>query len=264
MAEYLLDLSDAERTRYRLMAANARRIESQRWEQAGIVEGAMVADVGCGPGAMLAALARTVGPSGRADGIDNDPRAIEFARDEVAAMPQASAAKGEASASGLDEGVYDVAVCRHVLAHNSDLEQSITDHLAALVRPGGAVYLVDFHWPAMSIWPPQPDLEQLAERYVALHARNGNDLCVGMRLGSLLARAGLAVEHFACEAPVFQIPAGTRPPSWAARDQLIRAGLASEAEVDKWGEQLAQLDEAAERPWYFPATFIAIGRKPAA
>jgi hypothetical protein len=52
-----------------------------------------------------------------------------------------------------------------------------------------------------------PDLEDLNERYRELHRARGNDLTVG-------------VERYACRAPVFRVPPGVRPPSWAARAEL--------------------------------------------
>ena len=70
---YALRLSDDELGRYRMMAARARAEEGDLWTAAGIVPGARVADVGCGPGAMLVTLAELVGPTGRVIGVDADP-----------------------------------------------------------------------------------------------------------------------------------------------------------------------------------------------
>ncbi|MGH3755620.1 MAG: hypothetical protein ACRDRP_23590 [Pseudonocardiaceae bacterium] len=52
---YALQLSEAERARYRFMAESARTEERAQWTAAGIEPGAQVADIGCGPGALLAA-----------------------------------------------------------------------------------------------------------------------------------------------------------------------------------------------------------------
>ena len=73
---YALRLSDDELGRYRMMAARARAEEGDLWTQAGIVPGARVADVGCGPGAMLVTLAEVVGPTGHVIGVDADPAAV--------------------------------------------------------------------------------------------------------------------------------------------------------------------------------------------
>ena len=77
---YALRLSDDELGRYRMMAARARAEEGDLWALAGIVPGARVADVGCGPGAMLVTLAEVVGSTGQVVGVDADPAAVAAAR----------------------------------------------------------------------------------------------------------------------------------------------------------------------------------------
>ncbi|HVE96043.1 MAG TPA: methionine biosynthesis protein MetW [Pseudonocardiaceae bacterium] len=69
---YPLQLTQAEQELYRLMAEAARAEERAQWTAAGIVPGARVADIGCGPGAVLRLLAEEVGNGGRADGVDLD------------------------------------------------------------------------------------------------------------------------------------------------------------------------------------------------
>ncbi len=56
MTAYTLAVSDIEVQRYRLMAEQARRQEAEAWELAGIVPGAVVADVGCGPAAVTVSI----------------------------------------------------------------------------------------------------------------------------------------------------------------------------------------------------------------
>ena len=70
---YALRLSDAELDRYTEMARHARLQELDLWTEAGVVPGARVADIGCGPAAVLAELAAIVGPTGVAVGVE--PRA---------------------------------------------------------------------------------------------------------------------------------------------------------------------------------------------
>ncbi|HKY66432.1 MAG TPA: hypothetical protein VJM49_08690, partial [Acidimicrobiales bacterium] len=179
----------------------------------------------------------------------------------VAGMPQASARVGHAAATGLPEAAFDVAMCRHVLAHNGGSEAAIVRHLSGLVRPGGAVYLVDVDLTGLRLVPdhPAPDLD---DRYRELLARRGSDLLVGLRLGALLDDAGLVVEAYRCSAPVIRLPAGIRPPSWAACDALVEAGLADPDDVARWDAAFTASDAADERPWLFAPVFLAVGRRP--
>jgi SAM-dependent methyltransferase len=174
---YVLALDNVEVERYRLMAARARSAEADLWQQAGIVPGAVVADVGCGPGAMLPALADAVAPGGRVTGVDADPGAIAAARALVAAMDLADVTvqEGQADQTGLAAGSCDVVMVRHVLAHNGGREDAIVAHLATLLRPGGCLYLVDADGTAMRMLPDDPDLADLSQRYLAFHTARGND-----------------------------------------------------------------------------------------
>jgi tRNA A58 N-methylase Trm61 len=117
---YALRLSEAELARYRSNAERARTEEADLWRTAGIVEGARVVDLGCGPGAVPVVMAERVGPAGDVTGIDSDLEAVAAAREAIVAAGVGSATVrvGEAVASDLDPGSMDVAVLRLVLAHN--------------------------------------------------------------------------------------------------------------------------------------------------
>ncbi len=62
--------------RYRMMARGAEENEAAKWSLAGIREGARVADIGCGPGAVFRLLAEHVGTKRSVIGVDADPAAV--------------------------------------------------------------------------------------------------------------------------------------------------------------------------------------------
>jgi SAM-dependent methyltransferase len=258
--DYALELTEGELARYRMMAENAASDEAAWWASAGIVPGATVADVGCGPGATLAVLAATVGEQGHAAGVDADPGAIEYAKAAIADMPQATATVGDATASGLPTGEFDVVMCRHVLAHNGGREQAIVDHLASLARPGGSVYLLDVDLRAFKLWPPDLD-DDMSDRYADFHAGRGNDPSIGLRLGSLLEAAGLTIERYNQVGRMLRPPVGLRPPSWVAREAMVAEGHATAADLARWEAMLTRIDNAEPRPWMAIPSFVAVGRK---
>jgi len=265
MSTYTLRLSEVELGRYRMMAEAARLTEADLWAGAGIVPGARVADVGCGPGAALAVMGRVVGPDGRVSGVDGDPEAVSHARAAIDAegLGNADVRVGTADATGLEPGTFDVAVMRHVLAHNGGAEQRIVDHLATLIRPGGAVYLVDVDLTGLRIRPTNPTIEEMASTYVEFHRRLGNDPQVGVALAGMILAAGLAVETYRGWYTIMEAPPGVRPPSWAARDAMVAQGVATADDVARWGAVLDAVDAAMPRPRIFAPTFVAIGRRPA-
>ena len=264
MVEYTLALSDGEVGRYRMLAARACEDESADWARVGVVPGAIVADVGCGPAAVSVVLAEVVGPEGRVIAVERDPHALAQARVliEQAGASNVELRTGDAADTGVDAASVDVAMLRHVLAHNGGREQAIVDHLAGLVRPGGCVYLVDVEMTAARSLGMDPDLVDLRERYIEFHRRLGNDPSVGLRLGQLLSRAGLEVIEHGGRWGVVAPPPGMRPPAWAARDAMVRAGVASEADVARWQAAFERIDASADRPTLFLPIFTAAGRRP--
>jgi SAM-dependent methyltransferase len=216
---YVLELAEREVERYRLLAEQARADEADLWELAGIGAGARVADVGCGPGAMLPALSSAVGPQGRVHAVDGDPAAVAAARALVAAagLGNVSVTEARADRTGLEAGSLDAVMLRHVLAHNGGAEDAIVAHLATLVRPGGCLYLVDADGTAIRTLPEHADLTDLNERYGAFRTARGDDNRAGLRLADRLVRAGLEVLELRGRHVIGQPPAAVRPPSWAAR-----------------------------------------------
>src|SRR4029450_11855834 len=152
---------------------------------------------------------------------------------------------------------------RHVLAHNGGREDAIVAHLAALLRPGGCLFLVvadgpatptapeepplaallrpggclflvDADGTAIRTVPEDPDLADLAQRYVQLHVDRGNDVQAGLWLGERLVRAGLELVDYRGSYVIRPLPPGMRPPSWAAREAMVAAGLAKKEELAPW------------------------------
>lgn len=261
---YALRLSADEIERYRTMARRARAQEADLWERAGLRPGARVVDVGCGPGAMLLALAGCVGAGGAVAGVDADPEAVATARSLLrdAGVPAVAVHHARAEATGLPEGAFDVAVMRHVLAHNGGAEQRLVAHLAGLIRPGGHVYLLDVDAAAMSTTPTLPAIDDLAERYRRWHADRGNDLRVGRRLAALARGAGLEVEEFRGWFDIATIPPGVRGPAWAARDALVASGLADADDLERWAAAHEEMDGWAARPEVMIAVFAVVARRP--
>jgi hypothetical protein len=150
---------------------------------------------------------------------------------------------------------------RHVLAHNGGSEDHIVAHVTSLLRPGGAIYLVDADGTAMRTLPEDAALEDLHQRYLAFHAARGNDVRAGLRLAERLARAGLEVVAFQGRYVIEPAPVGMRSPPWAARAAMVAARLATEDDVARWRRAFERLDAAPTRPTLFAPIFLAIGRR---
>jgi SAM-dependent methyltransferase len=260
---YALQLSEAELQRYAMMAELARASEADLWETAGFTSGASVADVGCGPGALFPAVVAAVGERGSVVGVDGNPDTVRQAQAVVSASgwSNVTVQVGQAEATGVEPGTLDTVMMRHVLAHNGPTEQAIVNHLATLVKPGGCVYLVDIDGPAFRLRPTDPDLEDLNDAYGRFHAAKGNDLQTGLRLDDLLSAAGLDVVAYRGWYNIVNPQGGVRPPSWAARDAMVAAGIATDEDVARWGAALDRM--LPQSPTVFAPLFGAVGSRPA-
>jgi SAM-dependent methyltransferase len=259
---YSLKLGAAEIARYRFMAARARESEGDLWERVGVVAGARVADVGCGPGSVLELLAEIVGAEGHVSGVDGDPQAVAAAETVVDGAENVDLRVGRADATGLEPGTFDVVMLRHVLAHNGGVEQEIVDHLASLVRPSGCVYLVDVDISLLRISPMPDDLGDFFERYVEFHRGRGNDPHVGLRLGDYVKAAGLEQIELRGRFDITPLPVGLRPPPLAAAEEMLAQHVVGVDDIRRWNAAFEQMDGESERPTLFNPTFIAVGRRP--
>jgi precorrin-6B methylase 2 len=264
MTDYALRLSEAEIARYQVMAGLARSREADVWALAGIVTGARVADVGCGPGALLPALSDLVGPTGSVEAVDGDEDAVAAATALVATsgLTNVSVRRGRAEETGLEPDSFDTVMVRHVLAHNGSTAQAIVRHLAALARPGGCVFLVDVDMTAMRTRPETASIREMRERYAEFQVARGGAIQVGLHLDELLTGAGLEVLSYTGVADVLELPPGVRGPVWAAREQMIADGIVSAEDVERWGADFDALEAGGARPTVFSPRFLAVGRRP--
>jgi SAM-dependent methyltransferase len=263
---YTLAFSASELRRYQTMAVDAVRQEHEAWRAAGIVPGARVADIGCGPGTIVVELARLVSPGGSVDGVERDPVVQAAAAQVMAAagVTNARIVTGEADASGLEPGAYDAVMMRFVLLHNGPRIPAIMAHLVTLLRPGGHLYLVDTDMLSRHVVPRDPDLCDLVGRWWQVMRRAGCDLQIGPKLGQVILDAGLELVSFNAGFFVHQGEDLRTDliPDLAVREAVLQAGLGTEADRQRWLEagQRWRADPAPK--FIFNPLYRAVGRRP--
>jgi SAM-dependent methyltransferase len=173
--------------------------------------------------------------------------------------------QGRADATGLEAGSLDVVMLRHVLAHNGGAEDAIVAHLAALLRPGGCLYLVDADGTAIRVIPEaeHPGLVELQDRYLAFRAASGDDNAAGLRLTERLVRAGMELVEFRGRYVIREVSPRLRSPAWAAREAMVAAGMATAEDLRRWDRAFDATEAAQRPPTFFAPVFTAIGRRPA-
>jgi SAM-dependent methyltransferase len=263
--EYALQFSDTERQRFRAMAEGARTEEAELWTAAGVVPGARVADIGCGPGAVLVELARIVGKDGEAIGVEPNPDARAAAAHELATagIHSARVVDGTGTQTGLPEGSFDTVMVRHVLFHVGLAAAEVVHHCAALLRPGGHLYLVDTDMNAARVDPAgaNPDVVDLMARHIEFQRGRGCAVGIGPKLGSLLLEAGLTIVQRTAR---YNLASGDRVasggPFGAGIAAMIAAGAATAEDEERWRAGLRRLSRTPEAT-VFMTLFVGVGRR---
>ena len=139
------------------------------FEQAGIMPGMKVLDVGSGAGDVALLLAELVGPTGSIVGVDVYPTVLETARVRLysAGFEHATFLTGDIREVALDDD-FDAVVGRNVLMYVADPAEVLricTRH----IRPGGVIVFQEVEWSIterVAGMPAVPRLVQQAAGWV--------------------------------------------------------------------------------------------------
>jgi SAM-dependent methyltransferase len=191
-------------------------------------------DVGCGIGAVTLKLARWVGSTGQAVGIDMDERCLELARQEAIRHGLSPIFRAEGVHDLRDEAICDLVYSRFLLTHLPEPGRAI-ERLVRAVRPGGLLVVEDIEFAAHFCYLPCPAFIRYVDLYQRAVTRKGGDPNIGPRLVSLLMDGGLQRVGVEVVQPTFRGGPGKRIAQVTMehiREAVVAAGLASEGEVD--------------------------------
>lgn len=231
-------------------------------EACGLAAGWRCWEVGAGGGALVRRIADRVGPTGRVLATDID---VSRAREAEAANVEV---REHDVASGPPAGEsFDLVHARLVLVHVPERGRALANMVAAL-KPGGWLVVEDAD-PALQplscideSGPEQELANRIRSGFRTLLAGRGADLSFGRKLPRMFREAGL--EELSAEAyfPIVRPECATLEVATIemVRDDLVRHGIVSEAEIDRHLDNVRRgiLDLAQ------PPMISVRGRKPLA
>ncbi len=173
-----------------LQAANpaVRRLRTWARDELAPRDGETAVDVGAGTGEEVQALASSVGPTGRAVGVEPHAGLREEAQ-RRAAGTSATYVDGDARALPFEDGSVDVLRCERVWQHLTEAQEA-ADEVARVLAPGGRAAVLDTDWSTMVGRVGDPEVQRRLNE--SSWRRMANPFA-GRHLRTQLQRAGLAV-----------------------------------------------------------------------
>jgi SAM-dependent methyltransferase len=236
------------RERLRLVARVMAPSTTELLDRVGIAQDADCLDVGCGGGDVTLELARRA-RAGRVVGIDLDEAKLEIARAEAREAGADNIDYRCQDLRDLDLGsAYDVVHARFVLSHLVD-PQAAVNGLVRVLRPGGALIVVDIEKAATLCEPPHRSFERYIELYTLTARARGVDPDIGRRLPGLLAAASCRPVRVNVVQPVGRQPKGyegdvklTAPVTLESiADAILALDVAERSELDSLVDDLYRL-----------------------
>ena len=221
-----------------------------------IEPGSTVLDLGCGPGADLAAFAAAVGAGGRVVGVDLDNTAVAEASAVVVAQPEVAVVVADVQRLPVVDASVDRVHADRVVQH---VEQPsvVVREAARVLRPGGVVAFAEPDWDTLVVDHPDAAVPVAYRRFITDRVvRNAR---VGRQLPRLCEEQGLAVTD------VVPVTAVHRDVHEADRvlgfrrvtARAVEAGYLSPAVAEEW------LHHLVTEPFLASLTlFVTVATKP--
>lgn len=262
---YTLGATDAELRRLVALASHEEDRVIDACRRAGVAEGSVMADFGCGPLGALAALARVGGRRGTVIGVDASAQALEKARVLLGDTPNVRLIHGDVAEVELP--LLDAAYSRLMLLHQPDPARVLA-RVASVLRPGGVFIAHEAsdqikHAPASD--PHAPAMTRVWELVIGAARSRGATTDFGRRGRAYLESAGFVVEHTRAYAVHYPRDIGFEIPRVALaslRPVIEEHGLASAGEVAQLDAELHEMQTREDVQWVSsPLMFEWIARK---
>ncbi len=150
-----------------------------------------VLDVGCGPGAITAGIAKIVGAEGLVVGVDRDQDALERARREYADVANLSFHTGDVLSLEFDRR-FDIVTAARTLQWTDNPALAVAQMMKA-AKPGGRVIVLDYNH-ENNAWLPDPPAEfrSFYAAFLKWRGSNGWNNRMAECLPDLFRAAGLS------------------------------------------------------------------------
>ncbi|MGI8687343.1 MAG: methyltransferase domain-containing protein [Thermomicrobiales bacterium] len=237
-----------------------REIKQRSYTLLDLHPGDHVCDIGCGPGDDVLALARLVGPGGRAVGMDASETMIgEAERRAVAAGIAADFVRMDAQRLDLPDALFDGVRAERLLQHVPNPDAALAE-IVRVAKPGARIVVWEADLDLFVIDAPDYATSRAMQRFICDGFRNGG---IGHELYRRFKDLGLTdvqatpLAHELTDLALVESAFDLR----ASTQRATAAGVIAPQRATDW---LASLAAARDAGRFFCAVggFLASGRKP--
>jgi class 3 adenylate cyclase/ubiquinone/menaquinone biosynthesis C-methylase UbiE len=217
--------------------------------------GDKICDIGSGSGTELIRLARIIGPTGRAVGVDaSQVMCDEAQRRAIEAGIDIEVRCADGRDTGLPEGEFDGVRIERVIQHVGDVAGFLREALR-IVRPGGRIVIADSDWSSLMIHPGD---RALVNRLKTLMQERMADPSAGRTLHGAMLDAGLVdvssrIHNIAADA-------GIAASMSLLMDRRVAEGVGTQSEMEAFTADHAKAMERGDGV-YALSMFVASGRR---
>lgn len=246
-----------------------RRAEGEAWFLLPHLKAGMrLLDVGCGPGTIIAGLAKAVAP-GEAIGIDLSEEVLVQARDHAAAegVDNVTFTYGDVYQLEYQGGTFDVVYANQVFQHLTNQPWALNE-MRRVLKPGGLLCVRETDYATMSPAPKFPEFEEWSNLYHRVAYQNGAEPDAARYLAGWVREAGFADYEVH---PNVVVMDGDEARFWGnmwsqrilhsnVGVDALAYGLAEKADLERLSAAWTQFAES-EWPFYMYAQLGVLARK---
>jgi ubiquinone/menaquinone biosynthesis C-methylase UbiE len=252
----LVKRSDPHYLNHAAASVQGRAYKEQMTEALDLDAGHVVADIGCGTGVDLAAMADRVGSSGTVIGVDADETMIAESHRRSSANSVISVRYGDAHALPLPDTSVDRVRMERVAQHLLDPAAAFAE-VYRVTRPGGLFVVADPDWDTLVIDDLDVATSRAYTRFVTTRVvRNGP---IGHQLPRLATDAGFAVTSVTAIPVLFTDRGAGEEILGIERvtGRAVKAGVITAEAAQLWLDRLAHNTFTAAFTF-----FMVVARKP--
>ena len=176
---------------FRLEVKTAPNAVREQAEWCGVRPGMRILDAGCGPGLVASILNEMVQPGGEVVGIDFSEERIRHAEEHYGGNSGIQFKCRDLRKPVGEPGAFDLIWVRFVLEYFRSESPEIVKNLAASLKPGGLMCLLDLDYNCLTHYERNPEIEKILFKLMkALEQKHNFDPYAGRKLYAFLYDLG--------------------------------------------------------------------------